>query len=87
MYLDQAYVLLDYWAEWPPAHEAVRLAWFKPEEKTSVGGARTSQASNNGDVGAFFAMEGVSSEWRGPPPMKIADVIELAERAKSHGRQ
>lgn len=82
--LPQVYVLFGYWAKWPPTHEATRLAWFKVDDGTAAS-AGEKRSGDSGDVGSFFAMNGVSSEWRGPPPMKIADVIALAERAKRNG--
>ena len=86
MTLPRVYALLERWQQWPPAAEAIRLAWFKDTEGESVTGedGAPSSPSNDSAVPAFIQAEGVSM-WSGPPAFRPEDVIRLADRMRKHG--
>lgn len=87
MTLPRAYALFGYWSEWPPVHEAMRVAWFKSEKRTDAATPAVKEEKNTQtDVAAFTQIPGVGA-WRGPPPFNVADVERLnAElKAKQNG--
>jgi hypothetical protein len=80
--------LYVHWAEWPPANEAMRLAWFKTTEGKKTPGKKGSEqsdeeraASNAANIARMAWMPGVGP-WQGPPPFTPQQVAEMAERAK-----
>jgi hypothetical protein len=87
MTLPRVYALTRYWVSNPPAHEAMRMAWLGEMQPPQAADETTGTVpASGGDVAAFFGMQGVEgSKWVGPPPMRIADVISMAEQAKKRG--
>lgn len=64
----------------------MRIAWLKmPEKKIARGKADEEQES--GDVGAFMAMEGVQSNWKGEPPWLPEKIMQMVEEAKRATKQ
>lgn len=86
--MPDVYELFEYWETFPPAHECMRLAWLKVEERSNSarpGRQRpVDENSDSGDVGAFMAMPHVSGGWVGPPAFRVEDVMRMAEEAKAN---